>query len=130
MGSDEPIRRSLSDVVDLCGTAVALALVDKLPGTEQYVPTRRRLTPDHVLVRKLGIDMAEKLAEFFHGETIHVTRSFADEARIRRRIIFEAKAAGAKCRDIALRAGCTMRFVRMVLSGVDGDDDDRQGSLL
>lgn len=127
MDSDLPVRRSLADVVDLCGMEMAVALVAALPGTEIYVPQPDRLGPDHVLTLALGLDQARALAGIFGGDRLLVTRSLADQARVRRRTIREMKRAGSKVRDIALGTGCTERFVRMVTSA--GDGDDGQGSL-
>lgn len=86
----------MQEIADIIGRDAALYLVGKLPRchpasrkTETvilYVPTVKRLTPDHNLVRILGFKTAERLCKHFGGEILQpgncrdVYRPFRDRS--------------------------------------------------
>lgn len=79
------LRGVTQDIADVIGRDAALYLVGQLPRVATidrrtgyangsrpflYVPTVRRLTPDHLLVRILGYPMAERLCRHFGGDIL------------------------------------------------------------
>ncbi len=74
-----PLPRSVQDIADVIGRDLALHLIAHLPRRYSkghpagqpnlYVP--KMLSVDHVLVRVIGIDAAQKLVAAFGGENLY-----------------------------------------------------------
>lgn len=98
------LPKSVQEIADVIGRERALYLIGQLPTCEiidsrtggrggrrpmLYVPTTRRLTPDHTLVRILGWNDAERLCNVFGGEILQpascadIYRRFRDAEIIR-----------------------------------------------
>jgi len=98
------LPRSVQEIADVIGRERALYLVGQLPTCEVidsrtggrggrrailYVPHARRLKPDHMLVRVLGWNDAERLCRHFGGEILQpascaeIYRRFRDAELVR-----------------------------------------------
>lgn len=120
----------LGQLVELIGMGATLRLCHDFGGTEVYFP--KRLSADHPIVASVGMDAAQKLAEFAgqpsSGGTLDVPRGLALTVALRNKQILEEVARGATKKGIALKYGLTTRWVRSLCNDAD-DDDGRQGSL-
>lgn len=125
---------SVQELADVIGTERALFLIGRLPRcfagivTEKgsrkawrpmlYVPTLRRLTVDHQLVRILGWPDAEKLCRHFGGEILQpancaeVYRPFRDQSL--RRLHTE----GVDVKTLAEWFGVSERTVKNALAEI------------
>lgn len=130
--SSEPEDRSnwpdvLRKLAEILGSEVALRLAHTCGGiTETRVPLSP--TDSHPWKDVLDDEQMAKVCEAFGGERLYLPRGHF--LRLAKRQIIELHEQGLGYRQIGLRAGCTERYVRMVL-GPDARrrDDPRQGKL-
>ncbi len=113
----------LRRIAEVIGPAAAVRLADAVGGTEDnYVPRTPSL--EHTWVQIIGMDKLEALARVFGGQRIDIPRGVYKNS-VKAKIIDADRAATT--REVALRANCTQRYVRMIRNA--GGDDDRQPSL-
>lgn len=128
---------SVQEIADVIGREKALYLIGQLPTCNivdtrtggsggrrpmLYVPTERRLKPDHLLVRVLGWNDAVKLCRYFGGEILQpgncneIYRPFRDKhiARLVRE--------GVPARMVAEWFGVTDRHVRGVVREIPQEE--------
>lgn len=120
------LPRSVQEIADVIGRERALYLVGRLPrcfaGKEgfkswrpvMYVPTLRRLTPDHNLVAILGWNDAEKLCRHFGGEILNPANCQEIYRPFRDRSIARMVADGMPPKLVAEWFNVTDRHVRAV----------------
>lgn len=121
------LPRSVQEIADVIGRERALYLIGQLPrcsppstrtgkGGEQrvimYVPTERRLKPDHILVRLLGWNDAVKLCRHFGGEILQPGNCQEIYRRFRDRHIVRMVADGIPAKMVAEWMQVTDRHVR------------------
>lgn len=106
----------LLELAEEIGAPACLALVDRFPGVEVYVPTTEQLPRDHHLVRALGWETAVALTAARGGEHFAVPTLFYARCK-KSRII---KATGTN-RAIALKFGVTESYVRRLRAGLVED---------
>lgn len=114
----------MQEIAAVIGREAALYLVGQLPrcipdsrkseAVILYVPTAKRLTPDHNLVAILGWNAAEKLCRHFGGEILQpgncrdIYRAFRDKS------IARLVSEGNSKKTVAEWFGVTDRHVRSV----------------
>ena len=105
--------RRLAEVI---GPAAAVRLANVLGGVENvYIPKKARI--DHEITAIIGLDRMEDLCAEFGGSQIEIPRGvFRDLKKTR---IMDATGSN---RDVALRLGCTQRYVREIRSQVRDDN--------
>jgi hypothetical protein len=123
---DLPLQlRLVSAVVGLQAT---LLLVRNYGGVRLYVPVR--MTPDHVLSRLLGFDLALKLSAEFGGmDHFDIPRAAGAVRVVRNRQIAEKFIKGKSLRLLALEYQLTERAIQKILAGSDTSQEDRQAAL-
>lgn len=97
----------LLEVAEEISAESALLLVDKFAGISLYVPTKKELTRNHLLVRELGWDKAVALCEARGGEHIEIPTLYYARAK-------KAAIVGAvgSTRSIAMKYRVTEAYVR------------------
>jgi hypothetical protein len=118
MSDSPPLPGVLAEIAAAAGEEAALAIADKLGGTEVYIPPEPG--PDHWMVQTVGREAAQRIAdrltcgvgglrvELPLGTGGRQTRSVAKASRKVDAMI----EAGHSERDIALATGYTIRGVR------------------
>lgn len=120
------LPRTVQEIADVIGRERALYLVGQLPRCHPasrraeavvvYVPTLKRLKPDHMLVKILGWNDAAKICHAFGGEVLQpgncrdLYRKFRDESVLRMRL------QGVPVSVIADWMGITQQHVRGLLT--------------
>ena len=124
------ITRGLDDVAALVSRRVAVLLVNAFPGVELYIPAR---LPERHELYAIGVEEARALSRVFGGSAVYVPKAMMGPEE-RRALILALARRGARRRDIALQAGCSVRRVFQILeegdAGTrDSGEDDRQGDF-
>ncbi len=125
----------LGEIAEVAGLTAALALADKVGGTQVDIPHKSR--PDHWLVRCVGQEAADKICKHMTtlGEDgrprgargVLIPRGpMGLMAKARRRLAEELR-AGTSVREAARRAGLSERTAWTIKKSLGGDPD--QGSL-
>jgi hypothetical protein len=115
-------RLTLDMIAAECGAALAQRLANALPGIRVYIPEQPQ--EHHILVRMLGREAAERLAEKFGGDEITIRMGPHRGRRIRERVL-ALRADGMIVSAIALEVGISERRAYEILAGAD----DRQPDL-
>lgn len=123
------LPRSVQEIADVIGRDRALYLIGQLPtcairdnrypGAKSlrpmlYVPTVRRLAPDHSLVAILGWNDAEKLCRHFGGEILQPANCIEIYRPFRDRNISRMASEGVPLKLVAAWFDVTDRHVRTV----------------
>lgn len=120
---NKQITDSIADVAELLGIDLAAALVQHFGGSRVYVP---KVARDHQdLVIKLGRSQADLLVSEFSQQELDVPKNLYNEALARRELIHELFRKRWSKANIARAAGCTERYVYLVL----GQPNTNQPSL-
>ena len=122
--SDRPaeyIPAALQDISEICGTRVALLIIDHFGGLDMRFP--KNPPPDHPVLRALGDDDGRKVCAHFGGMIVSVPTNSAARRRV---VIAKLRAEGAPLGRIARATGLTQRHVRRI---VNEELDPRQDSL-
>lgn len=103
----------------IIGPKAALQLAEHFGGVQdQYIPRRARL--DHPFTALIGLDRMEHLCEALGGERIDIPKG--TYAKLKKAEIIGQRGSA---RSIALRVGCSMRYVKKIRSDlVDGNADE------
>jgi hypothetical protein len=105
------------NVAGIIGDAATMALCERFGGVRLYIP--RHISPTNPIAQAVGIDAANRLAEYLHGTNIDLPKAY-----LGRRRVIEMKGQGFNARQIALATGYTDRHVRHILA--DAREDDGQ----
>ncbi|MBF0335018.1 MAG: hypothetical protein HQL40_15445 [Alphaproteobacteria bacterium] len=100
---------SLREIADVIGAPEARKLADHFGGVRWKIPKTARAT--HRFVPVIGIDAMTKLCAEFGGVDISITKPPADT--LKHKIL---RTEGS-VREVALKLGCTDRYVQMVRNG-------------
>ncbi|MDX1755866.1 MAG: Mor transcription activator family protein [Marinobacter sp.] len=115
---------TVSELVDVIGLVAALQLVECVGGTRIWVP--QTVTQDHPLVKWIGQDAAEALADHVCGGELGVPRC-ADALRAARNTaICESRSKGVTVGRLALECGLTERQVFSILASAREADERQQ----
>lgn len=129
--SAAPLHATLAEVAEVCGVAVASALVEEYRGQMIYIP--QAVQADHHLAQALGLDTARALAAAYGGDRIAVPMTLAAtaaaEAEARRRMVLDLRRQGLPMRLIARHAGCSQRRAYQIVAAATAAADPRQGVL-
>jgi len=101
----------MADVADICGTDIAQALVNSLPGIEVKIP---KTWSQHNVLARLERAIADVLIENFPGDVFYIpTGKGSTETRQQARTL---RLEGKTNTEIALQLGITERHVRGLLN--------------
>lgn len=116
--SSEQWPDGLSRIAKVVGEPATLALVQEYGGTKGvYIP--RKPSWSHPWARVLGRERWPLLCQAFGGQQLELPRgAFLHLAKVR---ILELGDQGLTNKQIALRVGCTMRYVSQVLNMAQND---------
>lgn len=115
-----------TQLIELIGHGAALSLCAAFGGTEVYIPNR--LTNDHRIVKAIGLEAAQKLADYTgngrgSGGRLEVPRGTSASLALRNQAIREDLADGLSKTQLALRYGLTTRRVRQICNETPEQDD-------
>lgn len=94
---------SLQRIAENCGEAVALDLWQHYPGVRVYIPEPGTLSPEHPLVRKIGLDSAQTLSRHYPSTNILVAKAYRARTMIRNYVIRKLNREGAKYAELGIR---------------------------
>lgn len=123
MPAEDDIRtwpRGLKDIALLIGAKKASDLGDAVGGVETYIP--KHPTPDHSLAEVVGLEALKVLAREYGGQTLVIPRGV--HKNLKKAMILDAE--GSR-KQVALRLGCTARYVQKVVN--DARSDNGQADL-
>jgi hypothetical protein len=124
----DDLPQQLQLVARVVGLPATLLLVKNYGGIRLYVPIT--MTPDHVLARLIGFDVALKLAAEFGGmDHFDIPRAAGALRLARNRIIAEKFVKGKSLRLLALEFSMTERGIVKALSSQGATQEDRQANL-
>ena len=119
----------LAEIAEITSEDVAEKLRVTFPSLSVYFGPRPK--PDSLLVRAIGAEAAAELGQYFGGAWVFIPsgRQAMKVAlgRERREMIRELAATGLKRVDIALKVGCSERYVYYALR--EDVPDPNQGDL-
>lgn len=101
------IRNSarFEELAEVIGRDAVAALCASLGGTRTYVP--RTMQPDHPIAAAIGLEPAQRLAEYFHGTTLN-----PPQVRRQRQRALQLLALGdLTVKEVALEVGFSERRV-------------------
>lgn len=108
----------LRRLAEIVGPAAAVNLAESFGGIERvYIPKTARI--DHPFVAVIGLDRMEALCQAFGGKHIDIPRGVYRD--LKKAQIIEADGSH---RQVALRLGCTQRYVRRVRSDLNDETPD------
>jgi hypothetical protein len=108
----DDLPQSLQEIADVIGLAETILLASRLGGARFTVPGRA--AHDHPLTLAIGEDAANKLCDFYHGDSLVIP----NKARFigkRNDIIRDRYRNGATAQKLALMFGLTERTVYRIL---------------
>ncbi|WP_333873086.1 hypothetical protein [Methylobacter sp.] len=94
---------SLQRIAESCGEPVALDLWQHYPGVRVYIPDPESLSPEHPLVKRIGLDSAQMLSRHYPRETILVAKAHRARTMIRNFVIRKLNREGAKYAELGIR---------------------------
>jgi hypothetical protein len=116
------------EIADVIGREDALFLIGQLPPCGRrswrravYVP--KVPPPDHFLVRVLGAEQAQRLADEFGGEVLQPPNLGCVERRWRNRHIWTLRQRGLVAREISETILVPLATVKKILAAPPPDDD-------
>lgn len=131
------LPKSAQEIADVIGRDRALYLIGQLPTCEiidsrtggrggrqpmLYVPTMRRLTPDHFLVRVLGWNDAERLSSVFGGEILQPASCVDIYRKFRNAEIIRMVKEGMSVPQAAEVVGITDRQARNIAKEIPQEE--------
>ncbi len=124
----EDLPQQLRQIAAVVGLQATLLLVRNYGGVRLYVPVN--MTPDHILSKLIGFELALKLAAAFGGmDHFDIPRAAGALRVVRNRDIAEKFIKGKTLRQLALEFCMTERGIVKVLSIAGATQEDRQSSL-
>ncbi|KIX15027.1 hypothetical protein [Dethiosulfatarculus sandiegensis] len=99
----------LMELIALLGRDNALLLCEQIGGASYYIPAKPRHS--HPFIPYIGMDGMEEISKRWGGIEISLPKA---EAMRKRNAVSALNSRGLSSKEIALRAGCTERFVRKV----------------
>lgn len=122
------LPQQLQTIADVIGLPATLTLVKHYGGVRLYVPMN--MTPEHILSRLIGFDVALKLAKEFGGmDHFDIPRAAAAIRTVRNRSITDKYRKGKSLRELALEFMMTERMIVKILSEAGTNDECRQAKL-
>lgn len=119
---DADLPESLKEISRVLGRDATLRLAQGLPPCGRrkwrrslYVPSVRRMAPDHIIVRILGPDAAQALAAKFGGSCLSLAQGKGIALAERNAAIREASRRGELDTSIAERMDLHVWSVRRIL---------------
>jgi hypothetical protein len=109
-------------IANIIGTELTIKLVEQYGGVSgYYIPKlKTRAGLFNPWAKVIGEDAWRKLCKALGGRRIELPRG--SHQRLKKRLILELAEDGKMShRAIALQAGVTTRYVKIILSGLDGD---------
>lgn len=108
------LPESLQEIREVIGMESALKLVADCGGTRIFIP--KYLPENHRLVTLLGMEVAERLSQYFGGESLSIIR-WAEALRVERNMhIIDQYSKGSKIGDLARRFKLTERRIYTIVS--------------
>ena len=124
----EDLPQQLRQIAALVGLQATLILVHNYGGVRLYVPVN--MTPDHIIARLIGFDLALKLAAEFGGmDHFDIPRAAGALRLVRNREIAEKFIKGKTLRQLALEYLMTERAIQKILAYCGTTQEDRQAAL-
>ncbi len=124
----EDLPQQLRQIAALVGLQATLILVHNYGGVRLYVPVN--MTPDHIIARLIGFDLALKLAAEFGGmDHFDIPRAAGALRLVRNREIAEKFVKGKTLRQLALEYLMTERAIQKILAYCGTTQEDRQAAL-
>lgn len=120
------IPESLQEIADIIGSANAIKLSRDFGGTEEYIPKDPK--PDHPISKSIGLDAAEKLAQWAGGSRLEIPRAIGYKRGKIYAEIKEAVDSGLSKKKAARKFSFTTRWIRKICNQ-DPDNDPNQGKL-
>lgn len=106
---------ALREVGQVIGPELALQLAQRVGGLSAiYIP--RKPNPSHPWAQAIGADAFASLCRALGGARLELPRGAY--ASLKKRKVIELAEAGLSRREIAMRCGVTMRYVRLTLQGL------------
>jgi len=108
----------LQRLASIIGPKAALQIAESFGGVQdQYIPKHARV--DHPFAALIGLDRMELLCDALGGERIDIPKG--TYARLKKAEII---GQSGSARTVALRVGCSMRYVKKIRSDLVGGDTD------
>jgi len=104
----------LREMIQIIGEEHTSKMLQRFGGTVLYVPLNPK--EQHPITRLIGVQGAAKLASHFGGATLTIPIGKKYLQVKQRKMIQQLREQNQTCRQIALRLGCTERWVRKVLA--------------
>lgn len=124
----EDLPQQLRQIAAVVGLQATLILVHNYGGVRLYVPVN--MTPDHIIARLIGFDLALKLAaEFGAMDHFDIPRAAGALRLVRNREIAEKFIKGKSLRQLALEYLMTERAIQKILAYCGTTQEDRQAAL-
>ncbi|WP_142851002.1 hypothetical protein, partial [Telmatospirillum sp. J64-1] len=95
----------LQRLAEIVGAKAALQLADTIGGVRTPIP--KKMNSDHPLAKLIGREEFAKLVYVYGGDTIEIPKG-----SFKRLLKAEILNAKGSTRSIALRVGCTQRYVK------------------
>lgn len=118
---------SLQRIAERCGDLVALDLWQHYPGVRVYIPEPHTLTPEHPLVKRIGMDSALTLSRHYPSENILVAKAHRARTMIRNFLIRKLNREGAKYAELGIRYDLSDRQILSICNAdslVPGEKKD------
>jgi hypothetical protein len=110
----------LRRIANVIGDELTLRLAEKFGGTENnYIPVHAR--PDHPWALVIGAEQFAKLCIAFKGRNINLPQAPRGLGDKKKRV-YELFERGLSAREIALKAGCSQRYVAKLTRGIARPD--------
>lgn len=108
------LPQSLQAIVELIGTAPAIALVERYGGIRCCVP--HTVTRDHALAQCIGLKAARRLAEEYGGETLELPLAIQALRHLRDQEIIRRLEDGESASKLAREFNTTRRNIFLIKS--------------
>lgn len=107
------VPESLRQIEESLGLATAVAMVQHFGGLRLFIPKKPK--PGHILLERLGTEVATALCRTYGGETITVPRGRAATLAVRNANIAASYDAGMTVRELAMQHQLTERQIYTIL---------------
>lgn len=99
----------IQDISEVIGIKAALKIVEYYQGGRLHVP--RKVSPDHVLVKLIGMQKAESFIHVYQANALDIPKCDAAIRELRNRIIFKSKKTQS---ELAKAWSLTTRQIRNI----------------
>lgn len=124
MSNMEPrLPSGIQAVVDVIGEPAARRFAERFGGHKCYIPKRPRSSHPFAVV--LGPELFGRLCAELGGTRMHLPREVRPRVQRKQEVLRLAETTALTPRQIADRAGCTLRYVQMLLGSNRGGCDAR-----